>query len=62
MNSNSFRGLDTDKDNFRGVELVNSDKVDKRIKSLEEEISTLKSQIQKYLEEIDDLKKRLEKK
>ncbi len=62
MNSTSFRGLDTDKDNFRGVELVNSDKVDKRIKSLEEEISILKSQIQKYLEEIEDLKKRLEKK
>ena len=62
MNSTSFRGLDNDTDNFRGVESITTEKVDERIKSLEEEISYLKNQIEKYLEEIKDLKKRLEKK
>jgi len=60
MNSVSFRGIDENSDKFRGIE--KSEDVNERINDLEEEIAELKAQIDKYIEEIENLNKRLKEK
>ena len=57
MNSVSFRGIDQDNEQFRGIE--NSEDINERIKYLEKEVFELKAQIDNYIKEIEKLNKRL---
>tara|TARA_B100001964_G_C13768283_1_gene394861 strand:- start:36 stop:551 length:516 start_codon:yes stop_codon:yes gene_type:complete len=60
MNSVSFRGIDQDNEQFRGIK--KQEDVNERIKDLEEEVAELKEQINNYIKEIEDLNKRLKEK